>query len=160
MQPQPYQAPPPSDMTPEKKGPPWPKIIGIGCLVFAILGGLCGVGCWMFCQQVTGGKDDAQAFLAEIRAGDYAAAHRRMAPHYQQTHDVNAFQQAVMTFPALTSHTDATFTSFQVRNGVHDLSGTLTTPTGPIPITVVLGGGGGTYAVTGLVVGTRPFPDL
>jgi len=160
MQPQPYQAPPPSDMTPQKKGPPWPKIIGIGCLVFVILGGLCGVGCWMFCQSVTAGKDDAHAFLAEIRAGDYAAAHARMAPHYQQTHDVNAFQQALAGFPALTSHTDASFNQFQVRNGVHDLNGTLTTPSGGVPIRVILSGGGGTYAVTGLVVGTRPFPDL
>lgn len=161
MQPQqPYQAQPPSDMTPEKKGPPWPKIIGIGCLIFTILGGLCGVGCWMFCQSVTAGGDDARAFLSEIRSGDYASAHGRMAPYYQQTHDVNAFQQAVAGFPALTSHTDVTFTGFQVNNGVHDISGTLTTPSGAVPIRVVLSGGAGTYAITGLVVGTRPFPDL
>jgi hypothetical protein len=162
MQPQaqPYQAPPPSDMTPEKKGPPWPKIIGIGCLVFAILGGLCGVGCWMFCQSVTGGKDDAHAFLGHIRAGDYAGAHARMAPTYQATHDVGAFQQAVMSFPALASHTDATFNSFQVNNGVHSLSGTLTTPTGPAAITVIMSGSAGTFRIIGLNVNGRPFPDL
>ena len=160
MQPAPYQAQPPSDMTPEKKGPNWVKILGISCLVFVILGGLCGVGCWMFCQSVTAGKDDAHQFLAELRAGDYASAHGRMAPAYQTTHDVNAFQQAVATFPALTSHTDATFTNFEVRNGVNNMSGTLMTPAGPASITMILGGGAGTYAIIGLVVNGRPFPDL
>lgn len=157
---QPYQAPPPSDMTPEKKGPNWPKIIGIGCLIFAILGGLCGVGCWMFCQSVTGGKDDAHAFLGHLRAGDYAAAHARMSPAYQTTHDVNAFQQAVATFPELTSHTDATFTNFNVVNGVHNMAGSLATPTGPVPITVTMTSSAGVYRVIGLVVNGRPFPDL
>ncbi len=159
-QPAPYQAAPPSDMTPEKKGPNWAKIVGITCLVFVILGGLCGVGCWMFCQSVTAGKDDAHAFLAEIRAGNYTAAHGRMAPHYQTTHDVNAFQAAVATFPELTSHTDATFNNFQVNNGVHNISGSLATPTGPVPITIVLTGGAGTYGITGLVINGRRFPDL
>lgn len=142
---------------PPSGGTNWAKVIGIGCGVLVLLASLCGFGIFMCYQGVTASKDHAHAFLGELRTGNHTSAYARMDPSYQATHPLPSFQAAVAALPALSSNTDATFTNFNVSNGVHSLQGVLTTPSGPYDIQMTMREANGGFYVTSLVVGGSPL---
>lgn len=142
---------------PPSGGTNWAKVIGIGCGVLVLLGSLCGFGIYMCFQGVTASKDHAHAFLGELRTGNVTSAYARMDPSYQATHDMTSFQASVAALPALSQNTDATFTNFNVSNGVHSLQGVLTTPSGPYDIQMTMREATGGFYVTSLVVAGSPL---
>lgn len=153
----PQQGYPQGPQQPASGGTNWLKVVGIGCGVLVLLAGLCGFGMFMCYQGVTASKDHAHAFLGELRTGNYPSAYARMDPMYQSTHDVTTFQANVAALPALTNNTDATFTSFNVTNGVHNLQGVLTTPSGPYDIQMTMREATGGYYVTSLTIAGNPL---
>ena len=113
------------------------KIVGITCGVLMLLSCCCGGGFLALSgagvgAMLSGGpKGSTDAFLDELKGGNYAQAFQRMGAQYQATHDVNTFTTAVGTMPALTQFTDRTMNNIQINNAAGTVSGTLTTPQGP-----------------------------
>lgn len=135
----------------------WLKIVGIGCGVLALIGLLCGFGIFMCAQKIMEAKPHAHAFLGELRSGDYQSAYQRMEGSYQATNDLAAFQARVQAMPGLTTSTDATFTSINVNNATHDLTGGLDTPTGPMQIRMLIMKSGDNFYVSNVFVSGVPL---
>ena len=112
------------------------KFIGIGCALFLLFGACCGSGVFYCAHQMQRPASYAHGLLLDIRQQNLQQALGRMNTPYQTTHDLNAFTQAVATLPELSTHTDASFSSVNISNGVTHLSGQLVTPTGSVPISM------------------------
>lgn len=124
-------------------GPPPQKnktlmYVGIGCSVLVVLALACGGGFYACWSKLAEAKPHAHAFLADLREANYPSALQRMDGPYQSRHNVQSFQAAVAQIPALTTHTDATMNNFNTVNGVTTVTGSLTTPTGAMPIQLVM----------------------
>ncbi len=136
------------------------KYVAIGCGLVLLLGcctfGALGAVCW---SMVGGPHQYAHGFLKDVREGNYPAALQRMGSSYQASHDVPRFQQAVAALPALTQQTDATLASVNVdtAGNAARVEGTLTTPSGPVPISLVLSKAGDYWYVEQVVVGGQPL---
>jgi len=115
------------------------KIVGIGCGLLVLLSA-CGIGaCLLFVKGQTDAPASAShAFFADLRTGNYQQALQRMNTTYQSTHPLPTFQQSVAQIPALTQQTDSTFANRSVSNQTATMSGTLTSPSGDVPVTVTL----------------------
>lgn len=115
------------------------KYVAIGCGV-ALLLGCCigGIGLAVCNNALSGPADAAHGFFNDLRMGNHQQALTRMNGAYQATHDLTRFQQSVSAIPALTAQSDATFSNRSVVNSGAEVSGTLTTPSGSIPVTVNL----------------------
>ncbi len=114
------------------------KYVGIGCGLLAVLALVCGGGFYVCYSKITEAKPYAHAFLRDLREMNYPSALQRMDGAYQSRHNVQSFQQAVAQIPALTTHTDATLSNFNVSNGLTTVEGMLSTPTGPVPIRLTM----------------------
>jgi hypothetical protein len=136
------------------------KYVAIGCGVVLLLGcctfGTLGAVCW---SMVGDPHKYAHGFLNDVREGNHPAALQRMGGAYQATHDLARFQQALAALPALTQHTDATLTSVNVdgSGNAARVEGTLTTPAGAVPISMVLSKAGDYWYVEQVVVGGQPL---
>lgn len=139
------------------------KYLGIGCVVVVLLGA-CGIG---GCIVLGGGAvmgavaapaEQTKSFFRDVRARSYQSALSRMSPAYQASHPVATFQQSVEGIPALTQQTDDTISSRSVNNSTATMSGTLTTPTGEVPVTVTLTQNGATWQIDSVVVNGTPLP--
>jgi len=112
--------------------------IGLGCGGLLLLGACCGgIGYFIYAQT----DEPAQAahgFFADLRTGNHQQALQRMSGTYQSTHPLPTFQQNVQQIPALTQHTDVTFSNRSIQNQTAEVSGTLTTAEGSVPVTVSL----------------------
>lgn len=142
------------------------KYVGIGCLVLALLGACSVGGCFLIgggagiaaLGAVAAPADQAKGFFRDLRARNYPSALSRMSPAYQSAHPLATFQQSVEGIPALTQQTDDTISSRSVNNQTATMSGTLTTPSGSVPIVVTLTGSGPTWNIDSVVVGSAPLP--
>ncbi len=134
------------------------KYVGIGCGVLFALALACGGGFYVCVSKITEAKPYAHAFLRDLRESNYPSALQRMDGAYQSRHNVQSFQAAVAQLPALTTHTDATLNNYNVSGGVTTVEGTLTTPTGPVPITLLMTEQGGHYYIQSVTVGGRTLP--
>ena len=152
----PYGGGPPVGPPPQKNNTL--KYVGIGCGVLAVLALACGGGFYVCVSKITEAKPHAHAFLKDLRDGNYASALQRMDGAYQSRHNVQSFQAAVAQLPALTTHTDATLSNFNVSNGVTTVEGALTTPTGPVPITLTMVKQDGHYYIQSVTVGGMVLP--
>ncbi len=136
------------------------KYIAIGCGAVLLLGcctfGTLGAVCW---SMVGGPHKYAHGFLADVKQGNYPAALQRMGHAYQSSHDAASFEQAARALPALTEQTDATLASVNVDGSGHAarVEGTLTTPAGDVPISMVLSQAGDYWYVEQVVVGGQPL---
>lgn len=152
----PYGGGPPMMPPPQKSNTL--KYVGIGCGILVVLALACGGGFYVCFSKITEAKPHAHAFLRDLREMNYPSALQRMDGAYQSRHNVQSFQQAVAQIPALTTHTDATFNNFNVSGGVTTVEGTLTTPTGPVPIVLTMIKQAGYYYIQSVTVGGVPLP--
>jgi hypothetical protein len=134
------------------------KYVGMGCGMMLLLGLCCAGGGFLVFRSLLGEPHRyAHGFLDDVRAGNYPAALQRMGAGYQATHDVARFQQGVAALPPLTQQTDATLSNVNVQNDVANVSGTLTTPQGAVPIILVLTHAGEYWYVDQVQVGGVPL---
>ncbi len=131
------------------------KWLLIGCGILLLLIGGCALGGYFCYSAATQSKPHAEAFLSDLRAGNFPSALQRMDSGYQSTHTVATFQNAVTQLPALMNNTDSTFTNVQANNNTHSLNGTLTTPSGPASISMTLVEQGGHFYITQVIVNGR-----
>jgi hypothetical protein len=142
--------------------------IGVGCgiaALLAILGavlcvGVCGAGIGGVFVATEGAAREANGFLEELRGGDDEAAYARMSNTYRQSHDLNAFRQAVERIPALRQQTGASFTGRNINAGAvmtATISGQLNLATGPVPIQLQLSQRGETWKIETITVQGQPF---
>lgn len=142
------------------------KYVGIGCGVAALLS-ICAVGGCFACGAAgIGGivaateapATASHGFFSDVRGHDLAHAYGRMSDTYRATHPAAAFEAAVVGTPGLSEHTDATFNNRSINGGTATLSGTLDSPSGALPVSVVLhDAGGGTWQIDSVTVSGRPL---
>ncbi|MCB9609041.1 MAG: hypothetical protein H6716_20785 [Polyangiaceae bacterium] len=148
------------------------KVIGITCGALFLLSCCCGSGVialntdGIVSAFVSGPQDTTDAFLDELRVGNYAQAYDRMdgyarpgrVPPYRATHDLAAFTAAVANLPALTRFTDRNVHRVEVREATTaqparaKVSGRLTTPFGVQPIRLSCVKNGEEWYIDGLEV--------
>jgi hypothetical protein len=137
------------------------KYVGIGCGVVLLLGCCIGGGAYFACAKFAGAlgapKGQATGFFYDMREGRPEAALQRMSGAYQASHDLARFQQATMTIPAIATQTDTTFNNIQINGGGATVSGTLTTPNGPQPVTVTLSNLGENWYIDSITIGGVPL---
>jgi hypothetical protein len=128
-----------SNGQPEKKSNLW-KWLGGGCLLIVLIGaciaGSCALCAGGIYQATDAPAQAAHAFFGDVRAQNWPAAHSRMSGTYQATHTPETLQMAASAIPALTQQTDSTFSSRNVDMAGASLEGTLTTPSGSVPVSV------------------------
>jgi hypothetical protein len=100
--------------------------------------------------------DATHAFFADLRAGNAAGAFARTSPEFQAAHP--NFAGSLAAVPVLVQHTDATISSRNVNNFNAEMSGTLTTPAGAVPVQVSLVSGPQGWVITGVAVNGVPLP--
>jgi hypothetical protein len=145
--------------------PPPPKSNTLKYVAFGCLGLLFVMGCvFGGCMLMGGGAamtalgateapaNQAKGFFADLRGRNYAGALARMSPTYQANHPVATFEQSLAAFPALTQQTDDTLSTRSVNGTTATMSGTLTTPTGPVPMEVMLTQNGATWQIDSVMV--------
>ncbi|MEM9067573.1 MAG: hypothetical protein AAGE52_03675 [Myxococcota bacterium] len=142
--------------------PPQPKsntlkYLGIGCGVLTLLALACGGGFYACWAKLTEAKPHAHAFLRDLREMNYPSALQRMDGAYQSRHNVQSFQGSVAQIPALTTHTDATLTNFNTTNMTTTVEGTLTTPSGPTPVVIVMNQVGEYFYIQSVTVSGVPL---
>jgi len=139
------------------------KIVGITCGVILLVG-LCGVGgCFLFCGGTFAGVWQAteaparatKGFFSDVRGGQYAQAHQRLSPSFQQRLPLDRFQTEVQSVDALMQQTDDTITSRQVSGMGATMGGFLTTPGGSVPVEATLSKQGEHWYIESLTVGGR-----
>ena len=108
--------------------------LGIGCGALLLVAGICGGFALLMSSATSGPTGAANGFLADVRAGNHASALQRMTPGYQQTHPGSAFPASLSNHPVLTQQTDSSMTNVNISNNSATVAGTMTTPSGPIPI--------------------------
>lgn len=135
------------------------KWLGCGCavlLVLAIAGaGTCGA---VIYTATKAPAEAAHGFLADLRAQNIAGALARTSPEYQAAHPPAQFMAVLASAPALTQHTDATLSSRNIQNFNADMSGTLTTAAGDVPIAITLVSAPQGWVVTGITVNGMRLP--
>lgn len=134
------------------------KIVGAGCAVLFLLSMCCGGGSLLVCKSILaepGGQ--AQGFLDDVRANNHPQALSRMSGSYQSTHNVQSFQQAVSTIPALTQHTAFSVKSFNVNGMGASIEGTLETPSGETPAVFVLSSMSDHWYIESVIIGGQPL---
>lgn len=144
---------------------PW-KWVGIGCGVLAIIGA-CSIGSCLACggigavgifAAVEAPANEAKGLLADVRGQRFEAAYARMSPTYQATHDVAAFTAQVQAIPAMTAMTDDTISQRNVQSASANMSGTLQTPTGDVPVAFTLSQLGERWVVDSIDVAGATIP--
>lgn len=142
------------------------KYIGIGCGI-AVLLSICAVGGCFACGAAgVGGifaateapATAAHGFFADVRGHDLAHAYGRMSDGYRAAHPQPTFEAAIHGVPGLEANTDSTFTGRQINGSSATLHGVLTSPSGPLQVSVMLSDtGGGTWVIDSILVNGRPL---
>ena len=136
------------------------KWVGIGCGVLVLIGACIAVSCIVCSGGIVGTAlqateapaEASHAFFRDTRAGNWQGAHARMNATYQSTHTPESMQMAAASIPAITQNTDSTFSGRSVMNNVATMTGVLTTPSGSVPVEVVLSGSGTTWYIDSVTV--------
>lgn len=128
--------------------------VGIGCGLIVLLA-TCGVGgCLLFIKSQTDAPANmSHSFFKDVRTGNYQNAFSRMSHSYQQTHTLEQFQQGLAAVPALTQQTEATLTSRNVNDPTATMAGTLSTPSGDVPVSVQLEKNGEHWYIVSVTAG-------
>ena len=142
------------------------KYVGIGCGI-AVLLSLCAVGGCFACGAAgIGGlvaateapAAAAHGFFADVRGHDLTHAYGRMSDTYRAGHPQAGFEAAVHGVPGLETNTDSTFTGRSINGSTAIFHGALTTPSGPLPVSMNLRDtGGGTWVIDTVIVNGRPL---
>jgi len=135
------------------------KWLGCGCavlLVLAIAGaGTCGA---VIYTATKAPAEAAHAFLADLRAQNLNGALARTSPEYQAAHPPPTFAATIASAPALIQHTDATLSSRNVQNFNAEMSGTLLTAAGEVPVAISLVSAPQGWVVTAITVNGMRLP--
>ncbi len=134
------------------------KIVGAGCAVLFLLSMCCGGGSLLWCKSMLaepGGQ--AQGFLDDVRASNHSQALSRMSGAYQSSHNVQSFQQAVTTMPALSQHTGFSVKGFNVNGMSASIEGVLATPSGEVPASFLLTSMSDHWYIDSVIVGGQPL---
>jgi hypothetical protein len=113
------------------------RLAGIGCGLLALLA-TCATSFACYALLPTPPREAAQAFLADVRDGEWESALRRTDAEYQRTHDAASLEREVRRLERLAGHTSATFVNASLDGDQAVLDGSLDTPDGAVPIGVEL----------------------
>jgi len=113
--------------------------VGLGCLTIVLAAACCGgVAYYVVDQMFAGPRRMANGFFDDLRHDRLEDARSRMGRAYQDDHDLDAFEQAVIQVPALRQHTAVRWSGIQVNDPRAVLTGELDTESGPLPVQVSL----------------------
>ena len=113
--------------------------VGVGCLTLLLTAACCGgVAYYAIDQLFSEPRRMANGFFEDLREGRLDDARKRMGRVYQDAHDPDAFEQAVIQVPALRQHAGVQWTGIQVDESTATLTGVLDTESGDLPTQVVL----------------------
>lgn len=131
--------------------------LGCGALILISVCGIVGV-VLLIDRNVSEPANAARGFLLDIRSRNYGQALQRMSPTYQSTHDLSRFQLDVAAIPALAMHHDETILTNDIDGRTATIEATLSTPSGPTPVTVTLTEIGEHWYVESFTPGAPPTP--
>lgn len=109
--------------------PKWLKIV-LG--VVAGLAVVIGVIVWFALWATSGIVEVAERQLAALKAGNMDAAYAETSEQFRQQTPVDAFTAFVNQYPILKEHASHSFSNRSINNGVGELNGTLTAPSGGV----------------------------
>jgi len=117
------------------------RLLAFGCGA-ALVAGAIGLGACVLLLKSAADEPAAAAagLLGDLRAHDNVRALQRMSRSYQASHPLPVFQQNVLALAPLAVHTDASLTSHSLDPFAHSatIEGTLTTPSGRVPVRIEL----------------------
>ncbi len=142
--------------------------VGLGCLILLVVVvlplvlcvGVCGAGIGGVVVATEGAITETDAFFADLRGGNVDAAYQRTSPNYRATRDQNAFRAAVARFPVLAQQTGITIGGRNLNASgrvTATLNGSLTTPTGGLPIQIVLAREGEVWRIDSVLIQGQPL---
>lgn len=109
--------------------PKWLKIV-LG--VAAGLAAAIAIIVWIALWATSGIVEVAERQLAALKAGNMDAAYAETSEQFRQQTPLADFTAFVGQYPILKEHASHSFSNRKIENGVGELNGTLTSPTGVV----------------------------